>query len=618
MNNNNRKLSNIKSVLGVLKNYKTGPQKIEEKAEQTRAQMEGLKGKEVLTKPYTSQAQARFVHAKAEEGKKWAKGFERHSEGQKIGNLPEHVEKSDDAFNPTQHKEDTGKTEDSSWDRLSLTEADAKKKNERAGTQMSLERVATLLKQRNQKKKEIEESQLPVSELAKANVVMPAKEAVKEHKHLVNVLKTPSHKDDLVEAKKQGKELKEYKELNKAAIPSMEPLKVQKPQSTAISVVKLAKAQSNIQPSVASMSQINKVPPPAPSPKTVAPITPPKVTPSSPTLKKNKPSYKVAGQINGHSYYENNGYPRFSSGPNRGKYVHQVKAEEALGRSLKSNEEVNHKNGERSSFSPKNLQVMTAGAHAAKTNHERSQSSTGHTGEQRYMHSRDYINKADPVKPSISAPPAAPKPATPKPAAPAPKPAAPAPKLPSMKIPPPNPAPTGPEQPLSPMQGKPATMMPAKPQAPVAPNANKMDLSKPIGAVDGINLYLDPNMEHPESRLMTPRHHKEAYIAHTRQADALRDMVNRRVGDVADNSARANLHEKQAKMHLALHQAHSLPDQQGRLEAAQKFQAGTNKKLSDFPVNTEESYQNFKNNEKARLTSKASEIKRLSANKPVR
>ena len=43
------------------------------------------------------------------------------------------------------------------------------------------------------------------------NIITPAKEMVEEHKHLVNVLRSPSHKDDKKEAKKQAKELKEYK-----------------------------------------------------------------------------------------------------------------------------------------------------------------------------------------------------------------------------------------------------------------------------------------------------------------------------------------------------------------------------------------------------------------------
>jgi hypothetical protein len=44
------------------------------------------------------------------------------------------------------------------------------------------------------------------------DVVIPAKDAVEEHKQLVAVLESPSHKDDKKEAKKQRAELKEYKE----------------------------------------------------------------------------------------------------------------------------------------------------------------------------------------------------------------------------------------------------------------------------------------------------------------------------------------------------------------------------------------------------------------------
>lgn len=63
----------------------------------------------------------------------------------------------------------------------------------------------------------------PPNKLAAAEktpVVMSAKQAVDEHKNLVNVLRSPSHKDDLKEAKEQESELKEYKEkLDKAIIP---------------------------------------------------------------------------------------------------------------------------------------------------------------------------------------------------------------------------------------------------------------------------------------------------------------------------------------------------------------------------------------------------------------
>ncbi len=40
-------------------------------------------------------------------------------------------------------------------------------------------------------------------------IMMSKKNFVKEHKHLVKVLKSKSHKDDLKEAKSQSKELKE-------------------------------------------------------------------------------------------------------------------------------------------------------------------------------------------------------------------------------------------------------------------------------------------------------------------------------------------------------------------------------------------------------------------------
>lgn len=46
---------------------------------------------------------------------------------------------------------------------------------------------------------------------AKAKKIsMDKNELIREHKHLVAVLRSPSHKDDKVEAKKQAKELKEY------------------------------------------------------------------------------------------------------------------------------------------------------------------------------------------------------------------------------------------------------------------------------------------------------------------------------------------------------------------------------------------------------------------------
>lgn len=50
-----------------------------------------------------------------------------------------------------------------------------------------------------------------LSKAKKTPINMTAEEAVKEHVNLVNVLESPSHKDDIQEAKKQKVELKEYK-----------------------------------------------------------------------------------------------------------------------------------------------------------------------------------------------------------------------------------------------------------------------------------------------------------------------------------------------------------------------------------------------------------------------
>ncbi len=44
-----------------------------------------------------------------------------------------------------------------------------------------------------------------------SKIAMSKKVLIKEHKNLIKVLKSPEHKDDLEEAKKQELELKEYK-----------------------------------------------------------------------------------------------------------------------------------------------------------------------------------------------------------------------------------------------------------------------------------------------------------------------------------------------------------------------------------------------------------------------
>lgn len=47
-------------------------------------------------------------------------------------------------------------------------------------------------------------------ECENGEIEMDRKELVKEHKKLIKVLKSPSHKDDLTEAQKQVRELKSY------------------------------------------------------------------------------------------------------------------------------------------------------------------------------------------------------------------------------------------------------------------------------------------------------------------------------------------------------------------------------------------------------------------------
>lgn len=53
-----------------------------------------------------------------------------------------------------------------------------------------------------------------------------------------------------------------------------------------------------------------------------------------------------------------NGYPRYHSGPYRGKYVHRVQASLMLDRPLKRDEDVHHKNGNRQDFRARNLKVL--------------------------------------------------------------------------------------------------------------------------------------------------------------------------------------------------------------------------------------------------------------------
>jgi hypothetical protein len=115
---------------------------------------------------------------------------------------------------------------------------------------------------------------------------------------------------------------------------------------------------------------------------------------TKPLEKSSAPSYKTlrtaklpdGKKVN---VYGNNGYERISNGPHRGRYLHSVMAEHKLGRKLKGNEEIDHKNGDRKGNGLSNLRLTTTSQHAAHTNTERAKQG-GFTGEKRYMHSREY------------------------------------------------------------------------------------------------------------------------------------------------------------------------------------------------------------------------------------
>lgn len=66
----------------------------------------------------------------------------------------------------------------------------------------------------------------------------------------------------------------------------------------------------------------------------------------------------------GWSYHiSTKGYPRFSGGPHRNKYVHQVEAEKMLGRPLRKDEEVHHGRGGKECFEHWNLSIMGTRQH---------------------------------------------------------------------------------------------------------------------------------------------------------------------------------------------------------------------------------------------------------------
>lgn len=60
-------------------------------------------------------------------------------------------------------------------------------------------------------------------------------------------------------------------------------------------------------------------------------------------------------------------YLRITSGPNRGQYVHRLVAAAMLGRPLREDEEVDHKNGDTLDNEWTNLQVISTIEHAKIT-----------------------------------------------------------------------------------------------------------------------------------------------------------------------------------------------------------------------------------------------------------
>lgn len=52
------------------------------------------------------------------------------------------------------------------------------------------------------------------------------------------------------------------------------------------------------------------------------------------------------------------GYPRVTAGPLRHKYIHRIVAAALVGRELKRDEEVHHKDGDRKNFNWNNLMVL--------------------------------------------------------------------------------------------------------------------------------------------------------------------------------------------------------------------------------------------------------------------
>ena len=65
----------------------------------------------------------------------------------------------------------------------------------------------------------------------------------------------------------------------------------------------------------------------------------------------------------GISFKNPKGYPRVTAGPLRDKWVHRIVAEALLGRDLRRDEEVHHKDGNKQNFKWNNLMVLGSQDH---------------------------------------------------------------------------------------------------------------------------------------------------------------------------------------------------------------------------------------------------------------
>lgn len=73
----------------------------------------------------------------------------------------------------------------------------------------------------------------------------------------------------------------------------------------------------------------------------------------------------------GRWHISDKGYPRFHSGIYKGQYVHRVIVKLMLGRELKKDEDVHHKNGNKADFRKRNLKVLDHREHGYWSNKQR-------------------------------------------------------------------------------------------------------------------------------------------------------------------------------------------------------------------------------------------------------